>query len=392
MRMGDLEPRGALFLLVALLTLGTSAPSAHANRALITEEALEMEPAKSIPPPEGEIEDACGLAPLFEEEGLYVSDYYHRLVEAFDVPLSPPPLPPHLFAFKSATLTGASPEGPCQLALDSNGSLYANLWHEGVVRLLPSFQVFDEGNSTGVAVDEEDDVYVLDRTHVVVYDPSGAKIGEIGSGGSLTDAYGIAVFGGRVYVPDAFENAIEVYEPKSSTTVPAFTISGNATPQHAFSSLIDGSVAVDPTNGHLLVLDNLQPGFEHPKAAIDEFTATGAFLGQLKHTVIDGEPSGLAVDATARLFVSSGNSERANVFAFGPYTESGTEAVGESIPEAGSSPAGGGDASIGGATIPAPVEISAPAHSAKRSVARRCGARKRSHGHRAHRRPRCAHG
>jgi hypothetical protein len=290
----------ALFLTVCL-----PAP-AQAYRNLITEELLETSEEKHIPPVEGQIEGACGIA-IAPNGTLYVSDYYHSVVDVFSSSGG------YISQFAVSPL-----DGVCQLAFDSAGTLYANEWHESVMRLKPSLQVFDEDSSTGVAVDGDGDVYVNDRTRVAVYAPSGAPVEEFG-GGSLEDAYGLAVSGGRVYVPDAATATVKVFEPSKPVD-----LVGTIAPPGGFTSLVDASVAVDPTNDHVLVLDNLQPGFEHPKGAIDEFAADGTFLGQLSETVIDAGPSGVAVDGTGKLLVTSGNSEKANVFAFGPYTASPT--------------------------------------------------------------------
>jgi DNA-binding beta-propeller fold protein YncE len=181
-----------------------------------------------------------------------------------------------------------------------------------------------------VAVDAASgDVYVNDRTYVAVYTAPVAagkgpeqKIGE----GALGDAYGLAVFGGKVYVPDAADDTVKVFEPAVSLEHPVGAIDGSATPQGGFNSLVDAAVAVDPANGHLLVLDNLQPGFAHPQAAIDEFDASGTFLGQLSKKVIDGEPSGLAFSGGS-LYATSGNDEEAQVFLFGLYTASGLGSI-----------------------------------------------------------------
>lgn len=308
--------RGCLLLLCGLLfalALGVSA--AQANRQLLTDEVLitTEDPQFLAPPPEGQIEGACGIAVSPLNGDLYVSDYYHHMVDVFSSGGT----------YKSQLSAGISPEGPCQLAFDSTGALYANLWHESVMRLKPTKLVFDEANSTGVAVDASGKVYVNDRTHIAVYESTGgAPIQEIGVG-NLQDAYGLAVFAGRVYVADAATKTVKVFEPAVSLSTPQATIG----PPGGFNSLLDATVAIDPTNGHLIVIDNLQPGYEHPKGAIVEFGSNGAFLGQLKATVIHGEPSGVAIDAAGNLYVTSGNSEGANAFGFGPYSESGPEGV-----------------------------------------------------------------
>lgn len=363
--------KATLWLLLGLLfALALGAATAQANRQLLTDEVLitTEDPQFLAPPPEGQIEGACGIAVSPLNGDLYVSDYYHHLVDVFSSG----------GGYKSQFSAGISPEGPCQLAFDSTGALYANLWHESVMRLKPTKLVFDEGNSTGVAVDSADNVYVNDRTQIAVYESTGgAPIQEIGAG-NLQDAYGLAVFAGRVYVADAATETVKVFEPAVSLSVPQATIS----PPGGFSSLVDATVAIDPTNGHLIVVDNLQPGFEHPKGAIVEFASNGAFLGQLKATVVHGEPSGVAIDAAGNLLVTSGNSEGANAFEFGPYTESGPEGVEAPSEEPASSSAGesgaAATAAVAPAIVAATVTSGAQPRSAARAAARRRAARKRA--------------
>jgi len=296
---------------------GAAATSAQANRPLLSEAVLEA--GAPFGPPQGQIEGACGLA--FSASGqLYVSDYYHRVVDNF----SATGIYNSQIALPGGPIVGLgvnSLDGVCGLATDSAGRLYANEWHQGVRRLLPSTLIIDAGHeSTGVAVEPvSDEVYVDDRTFVAVYEPSGAPV-EVGGQplrvgfGSLEDAYGLAVSGGRVYVTDAGSDTVKVFEPSGNPTLPVATIA------HGFVSLVDAAVAVDPTNGHVVVADNSQPGFEHPEAALYEFDSSGAYLGQLNCGPVDGGPNGLAFDSSGRLYVTNGNGEGANVFEYGAYT------------------------------------------------------------------------
>jgi DNA-binding beta-propeller fold protein YncE len=296
----------AIGLCLAALFVGGAAP-AQAERALITNYAVETE---KVP---GGLEGACGVA--LTGGKIYVSDYYHHAIAVFNG------------AGNYLTRIPGNPlDGPCQLATSAGGALYANDWHESVSRVLPSALGFDSAESTGVAVDQASgNVYVNDRTYVAVYEPSGAPV--LGEGGqplrlglgTLVDAYGIAVDAGRVYVPDAADDTVKVYEPASDPTNPVAVVDGAATPQGRFISLVDAAVAIDPTNGHLVVLDNLQPGFEFPEAAIEEFDSSGEFLGQVAQKVIHGEPGGLAFGGST-LYVTSGNSGGASVLQFGAYT------------------------------------------------------------------------
>jgi hypothetical protein len=296
----------ALLVVALLLVLS---PAARAERTLISKQAVN-----SAGVPGGAIEGACGVA---SRSGLlYVSDYYRHTIDVFSETGN-----------YESQIPFASASGPCQLASAPGGVLYANDWHEGVSRVLPSVFSFDSEESTGVAVDQASGwVYVNDRTYVAVYEPSGApvlsegqplRIGE----GTLSEGYGLAFFEGRLYVPDAGDDTVKVFEPLVDPVDPVTVIDGSSTSRGRFTSLVDAAVAVDPTNGHLLVLDNLQPGYEHPEAALEEFTSSGSFLGQLAQRLIDGGPSGLAFSGSV-LYATSGNSEESSVYKFAPYVPS----------------------------------------------------------------------
>ena len=302
--------RVSYFAVVAIAALLLPA-GGQAERVLLSGEAV-----KAKETPGGAILDACGIASTGGR--IYVSDYYHHAIEAF----SP------TGAFESQ-LPFNSASGPCQLAASQSGALYANDWHEGVRRVLPSVLALGAGSATGVAVDQATaNVYVNRRTYIAAYEPSGAPVLKEGQPltvglGTLGDGYGLASFGGRLYVPDAKDQTVKVYEPALDTVNPVKVITGSATPQGGFNSLIDASVAVDPNNEHLVVIDNLQPGFEHPQAAIDEFDSKGNFAGQVSTKFTDAGPSGLAFIG-ASLYASAGNAGEGGVLRFGPYTSGGT--------------------------------------------------------------------
>jgi DNA-binding beta-propeller fold protein YncE len=283
------------------------------------------------------IEGACGLA-IAPSDNLYVSDYYHRAVQAFSLE--------GLYR-GTETLAGGDPppvlepivklDAVCGLAIDAAGNRYANEFHQGVLRL-PGETRIDSGDSTGVAVDASGDLYVNDRTYIAVYDApvtaGDAPAQKIGVG-NLGDAYGLAVDpkSGRVYVPDAAEETVKVFDPTVSLTLPVDTIDGP--PGVGFKSLFNAAVAVDASagegEGHLIVIDNLKPRLEFPEAAIYEFDSDGTYLDRLQTRTVGppgekqggpifGEPSGVAVDPdNGDLYVTTGNSEQANVVKYGPY-------------------------------------------------------------------------
>jgi len=305
--------------LAVLLVAG--APAAQAARPLITEALLPEIETKRVKG--GQIEGACGVAVRGGQT--FVSDYYHRTID--------------IFPDGSGRIAANPLDGYCGLAFAPDGTLYANEWHEAVYEVSPAKQLIDSGESTGVAVDQAGgDVYVDDRTYITRYgapiaegEPPAEKIGL----GSLGEGFGVAAEAGRVYVPDAATNTVEVYEPATDPTSPAFVIE----PPGGFSSLRDAAITTDPTNGHVLVLDNLQPGFEFPEGAIDEFAADGTFLGQLSDHVIDGEPSGMAT-SEGNLYVTDGNSEESNVALFGPYAGAGFAPL-AAVPSPSGAPTGG---------------------------------------------------
>src|SRR5882724_6030186 len=268
-----------------------------------------------FPAAEQQIEGACGLA-ISPTGTLYVSDYYHRAVHAFTLSgtygstdlLAGGNPPPVLEPIRELNAV-------CGLAADGAGNLYASEFHQAVLRL-PGEAVIDPGKSTGVAVDDKGDLYVDEGTYVAVYEapvaPGEEPALKIGSG-SLTNAYGVAVDSqsGRVYVPDAAGETVKVFDPAGNPSVPVDEIDG-PDGKASFNSLANTSLAVDESasegKGHLLVVDDLKPGFEFPEAAVYEFDSSGNYLDRLQTRTVgplgeerDGpifaEPSGIAVDS-----------------------------------------------------------------------------------------------
>jgi hypothetical protein len=282
---------------------------------------------------EGQIEGACGVAVRSNTQSLFVSDYYHRAIHTFSTSGS---------YQGTDELIGGNPSDPvelnavCGLTVDSAGNVYGEELHGRVMRL-PSEDVIDPGKATGIAIGAGGDLYVDDRTYIAVYDapvePGEAPATKIGIG-DLENAYGVAVNAesGLVYVPDAGSGTVKIFDPSSSLTTPVGTL---ANPPGGFKALVGASLAVDesPTEGkgHVLVVDDRQPGFRFPEAAIYEFASDGSYLdrlqvrsfssgGLVRNGPIFGEPSGIAVDqASGDLFVTTGNSAEANVNKYGPF-------------------------------------------------------------------------
>jgi len=277
-----------------------------------------------FPSPGQPFDGACGVA--VSPSGLtYVSDYNNHRIVAFGAGGE------YLTNYSSPDADNS----PCDLAVDSSGQLYGNGLHQGVVRI-PGFISVDPERATGIAVSPVDDsLYVAHRDHVSVYGAGGSPLeATIGGPGTLGDAYGVAVSGsgptaGYVYVADAADQTVKVFDPAGDPQEAIATIDGAGTPAGGFSDLTDTDLAVVPTSGNLLVADNLQRGFEHPFAAIEEFAPNGAYLGQISHwtttvnekttsfALVHGQPTGLAVDAAGAIYVTSGNEEGSILYRFG---------------------------------------------------------------------------
>ncbi|HEX4669581.1 MAG TPA: NHL repeat-containing protein [Solirubrobacterales bacterium] len=306
-----------------------------------------------------QFKDACGVT-TDSAGDIYVADYYQNRVAVFNSKEE-----------FLTMITGISPldsggvaaiDGPCDLAVDSAGNLYVNDYHRDVVRFVPAVyppakgtaygpkETIDTAHPTGVAVDPASgDVYVDERTSVALYKapvlPGDVPAQRIGVG-NLVDGYGVAVSSfpgageypstaGFVYVADAATNSVKVYNPAGDLVNPVDVIEGEATPRAGFKSLVDTDLAIDPGDGHLYLADNLHPHFESPEAIVYEFSSKGNYRGQLPNPAAegepsflrDGEPSGIAVGAGGRIYITSGNFENAAVFVFGPAPAVPTHAL-----------------------------------------------------------------
>jgi hypothetical protein len=320
------RPSGLFAVVVAAIAMALASPAlagAASSEPLFVFFPPQTGPNTSpgsVPPPGTGFDGPCGLA--VSGGRLYVSDYYHHVVDAFTSGTAPTYI---------GQISKVEPiDGPCGLAAGSSGELYVNDFHRNVIAFANPLAVepgatIDEADPTGVAVDPSTDrIYVDDRTSVSAYEPGGAPVlngGVIGAG-SIGDGYGVAAAAGRVYVPDAASNTVEVYEPAASTTQPVLTIAG---PGLGFASLVDSAIAVDAAGGRIYVADNLQRGVsEHPQAAIDVFSLAGTYLGRLKYEVVDANPPGLTVDSAGNVYVTSGNSVQASIYGYGPEAETTT--------------------------------------------------------------------
>ena len=339
----------------------------------------------------GGFEGPCGLA-VDAAGQFYVSDYHRDRIAIFD----------SSFNFDGQVTKIDPADGPCGLAVDSSGNLYVIAFHRTVIKFtkvgfpfsFDSGVVIDSANPTGVAIDPETgEIYVNDRTYISVYEPSGQPVEVDGAPlrlgvGSLRDGYGAAfsTATGRVYVADAADDTVKVYDPHLDPSQPVAEIDASGTPAGRFISLSDAALAVDQATGTLYVSDDLQPEyFERPKAAIYAFDQLGGYAGRLQFDVVNARPPGLAVDNSAtesqgRVYVTTGNTEDAAVYVYGPSPLAASVGAAAAGP-AGLAPmgvepqlgfSGSSDDSIQGFTPNAAVEPVAPkAHRKHRRVSRK---------------------
>jgi sugar lactone lactonase YvrE len=203
---------------------------------------------------------------------------------------------------------------PCQLAVDSKGNLYAieqgsllTAGDEKVFLYKPSAYPFSGTPSygapkaieeklfpRGVAVSPANERLFVAHTEgagVREYASAAAGSGLLKSGFcGLGNTEGIDVYGatGEVYVISESDRAVDVCNPAGTKVLTK--IDGSGGPEGAFSGLFFTALAIDQSNGHVLV------GEMGSRGAVEEYEASGAFVAQFGSFTKTGEQSDIAID------------------------------------------------------------------------------------------------
>ncbi|HEX3240950.1 MAG TPA: hypothetical protein VHR18_12565 [Solirubrobacterales bacterium] len=140
------------------------------------------------------------------------------------------------------------------------------------------------------------------------YEPSGTPVSNtIGTGVAGASYYGVDVYGanGRVYAADVAHNKALIFNPAGSATV--CETNGSEAPSGAFTAMDKAAVAVDQSNGNMLVSDVKGHG------VVDEFNAGCKYVTEITHTpaFTEGNPADIAVDnsgtaSKGTVYVSAG--------------------------------------------------------------------------------------
>jgi hypothetical protein len=152
--------------------------------------------------------------------------------------------------------------------------------------------------------------------HISVYQSDGTRLETINPGISGASYYGIGVYGtnGDIYVADKAHNKAYVLDFGGSLKT---EITASGCEKGAFSAMEDPTLAVDQSNGNVLVSDVNGHG------VVDEFNSSGSCLLSVDRPFSEAGPSAIAIDnsggADNRVaYVASKSGATGSVFAYAP--------------------------------------------------------------------------
>jgi hypothetical protein len=277
--------------------------------------------------------EPCGDA-VDSHGDLYVADYEADVIKVFGP--------------AGEALTEFTPAEPiCGLAVDSTGAIYAAGFGAKLTKYVPAGGAFPPTTSTAFAVDSSagtggvlteagvtsvavdpsnDHVYAVEgQSKVGVYDSSGALLETLAEGLVAGAEYaGVDVYGvnGDIYISDRALGHEVVYVLNPAGTQILTEIDGSDSPGGRFEGLGYANLAVDQSDGNVLV------GDLGAHNVVDEFDPAGTFVSRIGpeaggETITDAGPTDVAVDNGASspnegdVYVTSYTGK---VYAFGPLS------------------------------------------------------------------------
>ncbi len=232
---------------------------------------------------------------------------------------------------------GSAPPGqfnePWDVAVAPDGSFYvADTWNHRIQKFSPQGEALTAWGYWGqdgsplafygprsVAVGPDGRVFVSDtgNKRIVVFDPDGVPLTIIGEGGvepgQFDEPVGVAVdANGWVYVADTWNQRVQVFAPQENegqltyTPVSSWNVDawfGQSAENKPFIAVgPDGSVFISDPEGYRVL----------------QFSPQGEFIGGWGQYGIGADgfnlPTGLAVDAAGRVWVSDSNNHRLMMF------------------------------------------------------------------------------
>ena len=214
-------------------------------------------------------------------------------------------------AGKSPARTRAA--GPASSPSTLAGNLYVDNWRHDVVRFANSEIPGARGSRstplapTGLAVDPDTgDLYVAHRTYVSEYaapvkagDAPVATIGSATSANTSASPSPTSPPQGDLYVADAADNRVKVFDPATSLTTPVEEIDGAATPQGHFTYFVNGELDRRQQSRIALLRAPLRPrsgSATAPAGSSDRRVQPRRRLPRQITGITDAEPSGIAIE------------------------------------------------------------------------------------------------
>jgi hypothetical protein len=311
--------------------------------------------------PEAEWTDPCGL--IVNGSQFFIADYYNRTVDRYNWIEPEPGLTGVNYEKHVPEMPGEvmDPEhGPCQIVMGTNGvfsgtDLYVNLWRAGVIAYRQNAEGYFGNDpvrtvltkeTTGIAIETvnpknrtEDLLYANHRGYIGVYHQTGEPVMSGGEPlrigvGSLGDGYGLArstfpATKGLLYVADASDNTVKVYDPAVDLEDPVQVIDGSDTPGGHFQHLEDAGLAVNNKTGQVFIADQKPGRSDNPPGVIYEYGRFGDYRGELPEPpepLVSSNPTAIGFDEemspynefAGYIYVTTGFGGPGGVYAFKP--------------------------------------------------------------------------